>query len=68
MVSLISHIGRLFDLIESGITSFVDYLMNLPTLVYSLIDVIPEPLSTIFMSFAGLIILVILIKVVSHFA
>lgn len=58
------QIGKLLITIGNGVESFVDFLINLPTLFYNLIDLIPEPLYVIINSFIGFLIFVIFLKVV----
>lgn len=67
MSSLLSNIGDLITLLGKGIVSFVDFIINLPTLFYNLIILIPEPLYSVLISFISLILFVIVLKVVAHF-
>ena len=50
--------------VGSGVKSFVDFIVNLPTLIYNLLDLIPEPLYAIINAFMGFLIFILFIKVV----
>lgn len=52
------------DTLGNGVKSFVDFIINLPTLIYSVLDLIPDPLYAIINAFIGFLIFIIFIKVV----
>lgn len=51
----------LIDFISKGIGNFIDFLLGLPTFIYNLIEVIPEPLYSVLLSFISTIIFLILL-------
>ena len=46
------------------VKNFIDFIMNLPTLIYNILDLIPEPLYAIINAFIGFLIFIIFLKVV----
>lgn len=58
------QIGDFIGTIGNGIKSFVDFIINLPTLIYNLLELIPDPLYAILNAFIGYLILIIFLKVV----
>lgn len=50
--------------IGNGISSFVDFIISLPTLIYNLLDLIPDPLYAVINAFIGFLIFIIFLKVV----
>lgn len=58
------YVGELFKLIYKGLEFFVDFIMNLPSLIYNFLSLIPDPLMTVLNSFVGFLILIIFLKVV----
>lgn len=63
-------LGGIIDFVAflgQGMANFIDFILNLPTLFYNLIDVIPLPLQSIILTFIGFVMFIIVMKVVSHF-
>lgn len=64
MSSFLNNIGDFVSMVGNGVNNFVDFIIKLPELMYDLIDIIPNPLYSIVISFVGFLIFVIFIKVV----
>lgn len=58
------QIGDFLVTVGNGVTSFIDFIVNLPTLIYNLLELIPEPVFGIINAFIGFLIFIIFIKVV----
>lgn len=58
------QIGDFLSTIGNGISSFVDFIISLPTLIYNLLDLIPDPLYAVINAFIGFLIFIIFLKVV----
>lgn len=52
---------KLIELIANGIGNFIDFILGLPTFIYNLIEVVPEPLYSVLLSFISIIIFLILL-------
>ena len=63
-------LGGIVDFIEflgQGMSNFIDFVLNLPTLFYNLINIVPLPLQSVILAFIGIVLFIIVMKVVSHF-
>lgn len=60
-MDIISSIYGLIKFILTGISNFVDFFLSLPTFIYNLIEVLPEPIRSLVLSFIGIIIFIIII-------
>jgi len=58
------QIGDFLGTVGNGIKSFVDFVISLPTLIYNILDLIPDPLYAIINAFIGFLIFIIFLKVV----
>lgn len=58
------QIGDFLVTVGNGVKNFIDFIWNIPTLIYNLLDLIPEPLYVIINAFIGFLIFIIFIKVV----
>lgn len=59
--------SKIFSIIINGIGTFVDFIISFPSLIYDLVDFIPEPLFYVLSCFLGLILLIIIFKIVKIF-
>lgn len=59
MTEILDKAGKLIAFIVNGVANFIDFIIELPSFVYNLIEVIPRPLYDILLSFMGLIIFLI---------
>ena len=67
MSVILSGLSILFKIIGSGLYNFVDFISNLPSLFYHLIDFVPMPFQNLLIVFLSIIVFIIVMKVVSHF-
>lgn len=58
------QISKLIDFLSSGIKSFIDFIIGIPSLIYNLLDLIPSPFDVILITFMGILITVLIFKVV----
>ena len=56
----------LFTLIGKGIENFVNFILNLPDLIYALLDTIPQPFNSILIYFISIIIFLIVAFAISR--
>lgn len=64
MSELLSYIGDFINYLRNGVIGFVDFIMRLPSLFHDLIEILPQPLYLVVISFIGFLIFVIILKVV----
>lgn len=55
------HVEELFEIIKDGLSNLVDLIIELPTLLYSLINLIPMPFYDIVKYFLSFFIILIFI-------
>ena len=67
MGNLLGGIVYFVEFLGQGMSNFIDFVMNLPTLFYNLINIVPLPLQSVILSFIGIVLFIIVMKVVSHF-
>lgn len=60
-MTLVDSIVDILSIILDGISSLIDFILYLPSLIHSLLIVLPEPFYTIVTSFIGIIILIVLL-------
>ena len=63
-MDFIPFIDSFLETIGNGVKNFVAFFVNLPTLFYNLLELIPDPLYAIINAFIGFLIFVIFLKVV----
>ena len=61
---LLSPFSTLVGILKNGMGAFIDFIIRLPSFFHELIFVIPEPLNSIVLSFIGLIIFIIVLRLV----
>lgn len=59
MSEILDKAGQLIEFIGNGIKNFIDFIIELPSFIYNLIEVIPRPLYDILLSFISTIIFII---------
>lgn len=64
IVSINDKIEPLYNFLNNGLKQLTGFLIKLPQIFYNFFDIIPEPLFSVIISFAGLLIIVILFKAV----
>lgn len=58
-MNFLDYCTELFNLIGKGIKNFVDFILKLPDLIYSLLNTIPQPFYSILIYFISIIIFLI---------
>ena len=66
MIEFLDYLGDLFKLIGKGIENFVRFILDLPNIIYALLDVIPEPFNTVLLYFISIIIFLIVAFAISR--
>ncbi len=65
-MEFLDYCSELFDLIGKGIENFVNFILNLPDLIYALLDTIPQPFYSVLIYFISIIIFLIVAYAVSR--
>lgn len=60
-IEIFTELGDLFKIIINGINDFVKFILDIPTFIKSLINIIPSPFDTIISAFLVLIIFLIVV-------
>ncbi len=58
-MDFLDYCEELFSLIGKGIGNFVNFILNLPDLIYALLNTIPQPFYSILIFFISIIIFLI---------
>ena len=58
-MNFLDYCSDLFGLIGKGIENFVDFILNLPDLIYALLDTIPQPFYSVLLYFISIILFLI---------
>ena len=67
IVDLLSGIVDFIKFLGNGLANFIDFILNLPSIFYRLVDFTPMPIQGIILAFLGFIVFIIIMKVVAHF-
>lgn len=60
-MDIISKSTELISFIFNGIGNFIDFILGLPSFIYSLIEVVPRPIYDIVLQFISIIIFIIVL-------
>ncbi|MDO4962607.1 MAG: hypothetical protein Q4E75_00685 [bacterium] len=63
-MDFLNSIADLISVLNQGISSFVKFIIDLPSLFYNLIDLIPSPFDIVILSFISFLLIVLIFKVV----
>ena len=58
-------VAKLFELIGDGCKTFIDFIIQLPSLFYNLLNCIPNPLHSILLFFLSLFLFLIVINAIA---
>lgn len=60
-MDIISKATDLISFVFKGIGNFIDFILGLPSFIYSLIEVVPRPIYDIVLQFISIIIFIIIL-------
>lgn len=67
-LSILDNAPEIISYIFNGINQVFKFLLNLPSFLYSLLDIIPSPFKEIILSFFGIILVYFIAKAVMSIA
>ena len=67
-LSILDGASDIVSYIFDGIVKVFDFLMNLPSFINSLLDIIPSPFKEVILAFSGIIIIYFIAKAVMSIA
>lgn len=68
ILSILDNASDILSYILDGITQVFNFLIELPSLLYSLLDIIPSPFKEVILGFFGIIIVYFIAKAVMSIA
>lgn len=68
ILSVLDGATEVISYVSKGIEQIFDFLINLPSFIISLFDVIPSPFKEVILAFSGIIIIYFIAKAVMQLA